>query len=142
MDNADQAQRMKKIMETLARMGSADIDAVRQEMNEQGEDPEAIREEGMAFVKRLKGHLRLSAADAEREKTMNKLDALRTEARRRLEEMEENAKELIRRLATRPGGELSLSFRKIESLDDEEALEVLTEAQLLDLLDEMDDDEE
>jgi len=142
MDNTNQVDRMKRIMEQLARMGSADLEGVRQEMREQGEDPDAIREQGMALIKRLKGQLRLSAAGAERRETMSKLKALRAEARRRLQETGENAKELIRRLATGPEADLSVSFRKVESMDDDEALELLTEAQLLDLLAEMDDGSE
>lgn len=140
MDNSNQIEHMKRVMEQLARMGSADLEGVRQEMQEQGEDPEAIREQGMALIKRLKGQLRLSAAGAERQETMSKLETLRTEARRRLKETEENAKELIRRLMGRSGADLSVSFRKFESLNDDEALELLTEAQLLDLLNEMDDE--
>jgi len=141
MDNSNQTEHMKRIMEQLARMGSADLEGVRQEMREQGEDPEAVREQGMAFIKRLKGQLRLSAAEAERRETVSKLEALQAEVRRRLQETEENAKELIRRLATGSEAELSVSFRKVESMDNDEALELLTEAELLDLLDEMDDDE-
>lgn len=139
MENTNQVDRMKRIMEQLARMGSADLEGVRQDMVQQGEDPDAIREQGIAHIKSLKGQLRLSAAGAERKETMSKLEALRAEARRRLQETGENAKELIRRLATGPEPDLSVSFRKVESMDEDEALELLTEAQLLDLLAEMDD---
>lgn len=129
-------------MEQLARMGSADLEGVREEMREQGEDPESVRQEGVEFVKRLKGQLRLSEAGAERKEAMSKLEELRSQVRRRLEEAEEGVKELIQRLKTRYGADLNFSFRKIESLDDDEILELLTEAQLVDLLDEMDDEEE
>jgi hypothetical protein len=142
MDDSSQKERMNRIMEQLARMGSADVEAVREEMPEEGEDPEAIRNQGMEFVSRLKGQLRLSEAGAERQKAMSKLEELRSEVRRRLEEVEEGAKELIQRLEAHDGADLSVSFRKIESLDDDEILELLTEAQLVDLLDEMDDEEE
>jgi len=129
-------------MEQLARMGSADLEGVREEMRDQGEDPEAVRQEGVEFVKRLKGQLRLSEAGAQRHEVMSRLEELRSKVRRRLEEAEEGAKELIQRLEARYGTELSFSFRKIESLDDDEILELLTDAQLVDLLDEMDDEEE
>lgn len=129
-------------MEKLARMGSADLKGVREDMREQDKDPEAIREEGVAFIKRLKGQLRLSAAEAERQETMSELEALRSKARRRLEEAEEGAIELIRRLVDNAGADLSVSFRKLESMDDNDILEILTEAQLVDLLDEMDGDED
>lgn len=142
MDDSNQKERMRRIMEQLARMGSADVDAVREEMRKQGEDPEAIRNQGMEFIGRLKGQLRLSKAGEERQEAMSKLEELRSEVRRRLEEVEEGAKELMQRLEARYGADLSFSFRKIESLDDDEILELLTEAQLVDLLDEMDDEEE
>lgn len=129
-------------MEQLARMGSADFEKVREEMREQGEDPESVRQEGVEFVKRLKGQLRLSEAGAERKEAMSKLEELRSQVRRRLEEAEEGVKELIQRLKTRYGADLNFSFRKIESLDDDEILELLTEAQLVDLLDELNDEEE
>lgn len=128
-------------MEQLARMGSADLEGVREEMREQGEDPEAVRQEGVEFVKRLKGQIRLSEAGAERQEAMSKLEELRSEVRRRLEEAEEGAKELMQRLEALYGTDLSFSFRKIESLDDDEIIDLLTEAQLVDLLDEMDDEE-
>jgi len=129
-------------MEKLARMGSADLEGVREDMREQDKDPEAIREEGMAFLKRLKGQLRLSAAEAERQEAMSELETLRSKARRRLEDAEEGARELIRRFMDNTGAELSVSFRKLESMDDNDILEVLTEAQLVDLLNEMDGDED
>lgn len=129
-------------MEKLARMGSADLEGVREDMREQDKDPEAIREEGVAFLKRLKGQLRLSAAEAERQETMSELETLRSKARRRLEDAEEGARELIRRFMDNTGAELSVSFRKLESMDDNDILEVLTEAQLVDLLNEMDGDED
>lgn len=129
-------------MEKLARMGSADLEGVREDMREQDKDPEAIREEGVAFLKRLKGELRLSAAEAERQEAMSELETLRSKARRRLEDAEEGARELIRRFMDNTGAELSVSFRKLESMDDNDILEVLTEAQLVDLLNEMDGDED
>jgi glutamyl-tRNA reductase len=133
---------MRLAMEKLARMGSADLEGVREDMREQDKDPEAIREEGVAFLKRLKGQLRLSAAEAERQETMSELETLRSKARRRLEDAEEGARELIRRFMDNTGAELSVSFRKLESMDDNDILEVLTEAQLVDLLNEMDGDED
>jgi glutamyl-tRNA reductase len=133
---------MRLAMEKLARMGSADLEGVREDMREQDKDPEAIREEGMAFLKRLKGQLRLSAAEAERQEAMSELETLRSKARRRLEDAEEGARELIRRFMDNTGAELSVSFRKLESMDDNDILEVLTEAQLVDLLNEMDGDED
>lgn len=142
MDNSSQAEHIKTVMEKLARMGSADLEGVREEMEERGKNPEEVRERGMAFIKRLKGQLRLSAAEEERQETMSKLEALRSEARRRFETAEESAMELIRQFVDRSGAELNVSFRKLESLDDEEVLELLTEAQLVDLLNEMNDDEE
>jgi glutamyl-tRNA reductase len=142
MDDHSQAERMRLAMEKLARMGSADLKGVREDMREQDKDPEAIREEGMAFLKRLKGQLRLSAAEAERQEAMSELEALRSKARRRLEDAEEGARELIRRFMDNTGAELSVSFRKLESMDDNDILEVLTEAQLVDLLNEMDGDED
>lgn len=142
MDNSNQPEHIKTVMEKIARMGSADLEGVRKEMEERGKNPEELRERGMSFIKRLKGQLRLSAAEEERQKTMSKLEALRSEARRRLEMAEESAMELIRQFVGRSGAELSVSFRKLESLDDEEVLELLTEAQLVDLLSEMNDDEE
>ena len=142
MDNHSQVERMRLAMEKLARMGSADLEGVREDMREQDKDPEAIREEGMAFLKRLKGQLRLSAAEAERQEAMSELETLRSKARRRLEDAEEGARELIRRFMDNTGAELSVSFRKLESMDDNDILEVLTEAQLVDLLNEMDGDED
>lgn len=132
---------MRRLMEQLARMGSADLEGVREKMREQGEDPEAVRQEGVEFVKRLKGQLRLSEAGAERQEAMSKLEGIRSEVKRRLKEAEEGAKELIQRLEARYGADLSVSFRKIESLDDDEILELLTEAELVDLLNEMSDEE-
>lgn len=129
-------------MEQLARMGSADLEGVREKMREQGEDPEAVRQEGVEFVKRLKGQLRLSEVGAERQEAMSKLEGIRSEVKRRLQEAEEGAKELIQRLESRYGEDLSFSFRKIESLDNDEIIDLLTEAQLVDLLDEMNDEEE
>jgi glutamyl-tRNA reductase len=142
MDDHSQVERMRLAMEKLARMGSADLEGVREDMREQDKDPEAIREEGMAFLKRLKGQLRLSAAEAERQEAMSELETLRSKARRRLEDAEEGARELIRRFMDNTGAELSVSFRKLESMDDNDILEVLTEAQLVDLLNEMDGDED
>jgi len=142
MDDHSQVERMRLAMEKLARMGSADLEGVREDMREQDKDPEAIREEGVAFLKRLRGQLRLSAAEAERQEAMSELETLRSKARRRLEDAEEGARELIRRFMDNTGAELSVSFRKLESMDDNDILEVLTEAQLVDLLNEMDGDED
>jgi hypothetical protein len=140
MNDIDRTKRMQRIMEQLARMGSADLEGVRQDMRDQGKDPNAIRERGIAYIKRLKGELRLSAAGAKRQDTTKKLEKIRAEVRRKIQDLGEDAGTLIRRLTTGPESELSVSFRKVESLSEEEVLDLLTEAQLLELLEEMDEE--
>lgn len=137
MDSNDQNERLGRVMEQLARAGSADLDGVRQDMRERGEDPDEVRKRGIAFVRRLKGRLRLSRASQQREETVGKLEQLRTKVRQNLEKAGQSVEEVIRRLKARSDADLSVSFRKVESLDKEEALDLLTEEQLLDILEEM-----
>lgn len=108
-------------------------------MRAHGEDPDEIRRRGVAFVRKLRGTSRLEAARKERLEQERSTEALRDKFKRRVREKGSSVRELLRELSAKQGAELSLSYRKIESLDDEDALDALSDAEVLRLWEEMND---
>jgi uncharacterized coiled-coil DUF342 family protein len=140
MSNQQREDDLRDFLDRLDRAGSRDLEGIKEEMRNRGEDPETVRARGMAFVKQLKGQLRLASARDERNQVVDRLQSLRNDVRRQIQQTGKNFAQAIRELSGQPGSELGLSFRKLEEMEEDDALEILTEAQLLQLLDELDED--
>lgn len=129
---------LRDFLDRLDRAGSKDLEGIKEEMRDRGEDPEAVRARGMAFVKGLKGQLRLASARAERNQVVDQIQSLRDAVRQRIQQTGNDLSQAVLDLSR--NSELGLSFRKLDEMDEDDALEILTEAQLLQLLDELDED--
>ena len=102
-------------------------------------DPDGIKEKGIRFVQGLQQEMRLSSAKAKRQRQEEVLSGLRKQVAERIRVSGELAKDILKRvLSDRP--ELELGFRKIESLDPEDAVDILDEIELLKLLSEMEEE--
>jgi hypothetical protein len=140
MSKEQRGDDLRDFLDRLDRAGSRDLEGIKEEMRDRGEDPEAVRARGMAFVKRLKAQLRLASARAERNQVVDRIQSLRDAVRQRIQQTGNDFAQAVRDLSVQSESELGLSFRKLNEMDEDDALEILTEAQLLQLLDELDED--
>ena len=104
-----------------------------------GRDPEAVRATGAAFVVPLLGRARLQSAAAAREAAASRLAEMKEVAAAKLREARSRGADLVSALADLLGtseGELQVHFRNVEHLDEADVADMLTEAELLRLLEE------
>jgi hypothetical protein len=117
------------------------MESVEANLEAMGEDPEAVKQRGIAFVKKLKGQRRLHLAQARRKQEQERLNTLRERIRSQLQALPESFPEVLERLAGRNEG-LSLAFRKLEEANEKDMLNILEDVELLKLLDELLDEDE
>lgn len=134
-------KRLLNLLDALAHDACTDAEEAASGLREVGLDPEEVEQRGVLFVQQLQGRTRLSLAKAKRHRQEHTLAALRERAADLVRAAGDNAKDALRRLLANREPDLELSFRKIESLEAEDALDVLSEAELLRLLDELEDEE-
>ena len=104
-----------------------------------GQDPEAVRAAGAAFVAPLLGRARLRSAATAREAAASRLTGMKEAAAAKLREARAQGADLVSALADLLGtseGELQVHFRNVDHLDEADVADMLTEAELLRLLDE------
>ncbi|OZC01288.1 hypothetical protein [Rubricoccus marinus] len=109
-----------------------------------GRDPEAVRAAGAAFIAPLLGRARLRSAAMAREATASRLTGMKEVAAAKLREARARGVDLVSALADllgTPEGELQVHFRNVDHLDEADVADMLTEAELLRLLDEGEADE-
>lgn len=106
-----------------------------------GYSREQLAVEGAALARQLYGEARLRTAAAERVSAERRAGELREKVEARLKAAGENALEVLARLlAGAQGTTVQAQFRKLSDLGPEDALDMLTEAELLRLLDEPESD--
>lgn len=104
-----------------------------------GLDADRLAEEGASFARRLYGAARLSAASVRRAEAHRTTTELRDRVAARIRAAGGDLRaELARLMSAGDAAQFQASFRKIEELGEEDALDMLTEAEILRLLDEMD----
>lgn len=104
-----------------------------------GRDPETIRAAGAAFVAPLLGRARLRSAAMAREAATSRLTGMKEAAAAKLRAARAQGADLMSALAdllSTSEGELQVHFRNVEYLDDADVADMLTEAEMLRLLDE------
>lgn len=107
-----------------------------------GFDPARVAVDGGAAARQIIGMARLRAAADERKATEGQLDALRARIAEQLRSTGANVKEALAKLLS-DQSQLApqVHFRKVENLSDEDAINMLTEAELLKLWEELEDDD-
>ena len=131
-------QRLWNLLDGLTHDACIDAESASTDLREAGVDPDDIGKRGHRFVQGLQSKIRLSIAKAKRQRQRESLPELRKRAAQHLRTSGEPIKDVLRRvLSEQPG--LEVSFRNIESLDPEDAVEILGEIALLELLDETED---
>lgn len=141
MPDHSSEKRLLNLLDALAHDACTDAEEAASGLREVGLDPEEVEQRGVLFVQQLQGRTRLSLAKAKRQRQEHTLAALRERAADLVRAAGDNAKDALRRLLANREPDFELSFRKIESLEAEDALDVLSEAELLRLLDELEDEE-
>lgn len=103
-----------------------------------GHNPEQIKEEGRAFIKKVQAQARRRIARRE----ASSLEELKEQALTKLREMYEAPKESLARLLAEQGSKLAgAHFRKLEELSEKDAIDMLKEIQVLELLEQLEEEE-
>jgi hypothetical protein len=117
-----------------------DEEEAKEVLREAGLDPGRVAVEGGAAARRIGGMARLQAAAEGRKQTEGHLEVLRARIAERLRSAGTDVKEaLARLLADQSQLAPQVHFRKVENLSDEDAINMLTEAELLRLWEELED---
>jgi hypothetical protein len=135
MDGTNRRERIGRLFDRLAEAVLHDKEEAREVLEEAGKSPEEVRRRGREFIRRVSGQAELAQA----EKKKSKLERLRDEVKDYLDQEVENAREALAEVMAGISGESpEFYFRKIEDLSEEDALEMLNEAELLRILEERD----
>ena len=124
---------LENILDAFDEAAYESVDAAKESLVEAGYNPEEEIAKGMDLIKRLQGRSKLLIAEDESKKMVEKV-------KEKIEEFKRNfagdPKEKLSQLISERGG---FAFRKIEAIDKEDALEMLSEAELLEFLKSLDD---
>lgn len=110
------------------------------EMRGYGLDPQEVEREALEFIRDVRRKSRLAGAEARYGLHLERLPALREEARRRMDRAP-NARQRLTEIL-RGGVVDDVQFRNLDTLPEEDLLDMLDEANLLNFLNELDDGEE
>lgn len=104
-----------------------------------GLDPDRLAREGAALGRELYGAARLKIASVQRAKMQQRINTLRDRLMKRAQAAGREFKtELARLLSGGDANQFQAHFRKIEDLGEDDVLDMLTDAEILSLLDETD----
>jgi hypothetical protein len=131
-------EKLQRLFDTLSAGPLQDEEEAYEVLREAELDPDVIAEEGLAFVSRLQARAELRLAAQERAKAERQLAIMKDRLATRLKEAPRDAKELLAGLLSQQSGaSFQVHFRKIEHLDEEDVIDMLSEAQLLKLWEEL-----
>lgn len=131
--------KLQRLFDSFGDATLEDPEMARQILADAGLDADRMATEGAAFARELYGAARLRAASVRRAEMQQRVVGLRDSVAARVRAAGGDFKtELARLLSGGNAVQLQAHFRKIEDLGDEDALDMLTEAEVLRLLDEMD----
>lgn len=132
-------KRLWNLIDALARDACRDTASVENDLYEAGLEPDEVKQRGVRFVKKFQQNMRLDGAVAIRQRQQSRLSELRKQVKERLDAYEGQSRNILRQtLSNHP--ELELSFRKIESMDPADMLDILGEIELLKLLSEIEEE--
>lgn len=131
--------KLQHLFHSFGEAALGDLDIARAILDDAGLDADQLAVEGAAFARDLYGAARLRAASVGRAEMQQRVVELRDRVAARVRAAGGDFRtELARLLSSGDAVQLQAHFRKIEGLGDEDALDMLTEAEVLRLLDEMD----
>jgi len=137
--NSDR-DRLQRLFEGFGEAALDDPEMTREILADAGLDPDRLAEEGAALARQLYGAVRLRSAAERRAGLEQMVTEHRDRILARLRAVGGDVRaELARLLAGGDTVRLQAHFRKIENLSEQDALDMLTEAELLQLLNEMDE---
>jgi hypothetical protein len=129
--------KLQRLFDGFGDAALEDPEMARQILADAGLDADRLAVEGATFARGLYGAARLRAASVGRAEMQQQVVALRDRVAARVRAAGGDFKtELARLLSGGDAVQLQAHFRKIEDLKDEDALDMLTDAEILRLLDE------
>lgn len=143
MNNAESDRTaLQRLFDSFAEAALDDPELAREILTDAGMDAERLSEDGAALARRLYGASRLRAASGARSATEQRLSDLRERATALVREFGGDARAALARLLA--GGDevqLEVYFRKLSDISEEDAVDMLTEAELLRVLEEAEEEE-
>ena len=131
--------RLKCLFEGFGEAALDNPEMTREILTDAGLDPDRIAEEGAALARQLYGEARLRAAAKKRTLIETEVIKIRARIAEKLRATGRDLPtELARLLAGGDTARVQTYFRKIEDLGEEDTLDMLTDAELLQLLNELD----
>ena len=130
-------ERLQRVFESVSISVLYNDDEAGEVLNESGLDPEQVERDGVAFIQSLEGKVRLREAMVEREKEESRKEELKALILQKLSSVVDPIQRVKELLTQKGGVALQLDFRKLESVEEEDALEILGEAELLILLEKL-----
>ena len=139
MSASDDRLRLQRLFDSFSEAALDDPEMAREILTDAGLDPVRLAAEGAALARELYGAARLQAASEQRAVMQQRVVALRDRLVAKARATGGDFKtELARLLSGGDTIQLQAHFRKIEELGEDDALDMLTDAEILRLLDETD----
>lgn len=131
--------RLQRLFEGFGWAALDDPEMTREILADAGLDPDRLAEEGAALARQIYGEVRLRSAAEHRAATEQAMIECRERIVKRLRATTGDVHaELVRLLTGSDTVRLQAYFRKIQDLGEEDALDMLTDAELLQFLNELD----
>ena len=140
MSNNAEQRSTGAVLDDLANAVFESKEETRSTLRAVGKDPDTVRAKGQRFIDRMRRKSRLIEAQTKQ----NRLARMRAQLRERLDpQAQKNPKRLLAGvMAEDSKHDLQFHFRKIEKLTDEDAIEMLSEIEILRLMEELSEENE
>lgn len=137
-DQRQSREALQRLFDSLSTGPLYDEEETYEVLREAGLDPNIVAKEGHTFVSRLQAQATLRLAAQERKQAERQLATVKKRLAAQLREDRRDAKHLLTGLLSQQSeASFQVHFRKIEHLDEEDILDMLSEAQLLKLWEEL-----
>ena len=131
--------KLQRLFDSFGEAALDDPELAREILTDADLDPDRLAAEGAALARELYGAARLQAASARRAEVQQRVTTLRDRLVARARAAGGDFKtELASLLSGGDASQLQAHFRKIDDLGEDDALDMLTDAEILRLLDETD----
>lgn len=135
--NSTKHNRVDRLFDAFSEQTFSDPVEARARVVAKGHDPDAITKHGMGLVERLKGRAELLIA---KQQTIQRYQRAKQQLLERLNSIDDPVAYLLDLLSKRGQTALQVNFRNVNSLSNEELLDMIDEVELLYIFGELEND--
>jgi len=136
--NTNSKEALKNLFDAFSESANANKDELKKSLDEEGIDSAQVLKDGMAFVKKLQGRVRIELSKNE---TMSRVALIKEKIRAIVPDLSQHNKEALARILFGEKASLAVNFNKLSELDDNDVTGMIDDIKLLEFLESFEKDD-